>query len=116
MFLALRDGQLAEQSRFSELIRPPDDVPVTAFDTRTTGRASICKIGREPSIDLVAEGAAGLTRLGAIADRLLLRQGGCTGCLLRGACGTCMPLVQLFRKADAPLSTYCQHGKEGETG
>ncbi len=44
------------------------------------------------------------------ADKLLLRQGGCTGCQLQGTCGTCMPLVTLYRKAKAPLSAYCQHG------
>ncbi|MBV9163221.1 MAG: hypothetical protein JO281_17070 [Pseudonocardiales bacterium] len=26
-----------------------------------------------------------------------------TGCTLSGTCGTCMPLVQLYRKAKAPL-------------
>jgi hypothetical protein len=50
-----------------------------------------------------------LTRLGGIADGLLLRQGGCAGCTLSGSCGTCMPLVTLYRKAKAPLSAYCQH-------
>jgi hypothetical protein len=54
----------------------------------------------------MAEGVEGLTRLGGIADKLLLRQGGCT---LQGTCGTCMPLVTLYRKAKAPLSAYCQH-------
>ena len=71
--------------------------------------ASICKVGREPQIALVEEGLTGLARLGGIADRLLLRQGGCTGCQLQGSCGTCMPLVTLYRKAKAPLSAYCQH-------
>ncbi|WP_395110012.1 radical SAM protein [Actinomadura sp. SCN-SB] len=81
----------------------------TFFHVDPFGRASICKIGREPNIDLLAEGAQGLARLGEIADGLLLRQGGCTGCTLQGTCGTCMPLVQLYRKAKAPLATYCQH-------
>ncbi len=79
------------------------------FHVDPHGKASICKIGRDPNIDLTAEGIEGLRRLGAIADSLLLRQGGCTGCQLQGTCGTCMPLVQLYRKAQAPLATYCQH-------
>src|SRR5262249_35093282 len=70
---------------------------------------SICKVGRDPNIALLVEGVEGLARLGAIADRLLLRQGGCTGCALSGTCGTCMPLAALYRKAEAPLNTYCQH-------
>ncbi|PRX66083.1 MoaA/NifB/PqqE/SkfB family radical SAM enzyme [Nonomuraea fuscirosea] len=81
----------------------------TFFHVDPHGKASICKIGREPNVDLVAEGAEGLARLGQIADSLLLRQGGCTGCTLQGTCGTCMPLVQLYRKARSPLANYCQH-------
>jgi MoaA/NifB/PqqE/SkfB family radical SAM enzyme len=81
----------------------------TFFHVDPFGKASICKVGREPNIPLVQEGVEGLTRLGEIADQLLMRQGGCTGCQLQGTCGTCMPLVQLYRKAKAPLATYCQH-------
>ncbi|GAA4235884.1 hypothetical protein GCM10022254_44170 [Actinomadura meridiana] len=86
----------------------------TFFHVNPFGKASICKVGREPNIDLITEGVEGLRGLGAIADSLLLRQGGCTGCELQGTCGTCMPLVQLYRKAKAPLATYCQH-REKET-
>ncbi|RSM35704.1 hypothetical protein DMA12_43045 [Amycolatopsis balhimycina DSM 5908] len=78
----------------------------TFFHVDPHGMASICKVGRDPQVPLLEEG---LTGLGGIADRLLLRQGGCTGCQLHGSCGTCMPLVTLYRKAKAPLSTYCQH-------
>jgi MoaA/NifB/PqqE/SkfB family radical SAM enzyme len=78
------------------------------------GMASICKIGRDPSISLMDEGIEGLHRLGTIADSLLLRQGGCTGCQLQGTCGTCMPLAQLYRKAHAPLAAYCQHKQPRE--
>lgn len=85
----------------------------TSFHVDPFGQASICKIGREPNVDLVTEGTGGLARLGQIADDLLRRQDGCTGCELQGTCGTCMPLVQLYRRARAPLGMYCQH-KEGE--
>ena len=81
----------------------------TFFHVDPHGKASICKVGREPSVSLIEEGADGLRRLGAIADDLLLRQGGCSNCTLQGTCGTCMPLVQLYRQANAPLVTYCQH-------
>ncbi|MGH3923368.1 MAG: radical SAM protein [Pseudonocardiaceae bacterium] len=79
------------------------------FHVDPHGMASICKVGRDPQIPLMTEGVEGLRRLGGIADSLLLRQGGCTGCALSGTCGTCMPLVTLYRKAKAPLSAYCQH-------
>jgi len=81
----------------------------TFFHVDPHGRASICKVGRDPQIPLLDEGVDGLRRLGGIADGLLLRQGGCTGCTLSGTCGTCMPLVTLYRKAKAPLASYCQH-------
>lgn len=81
----------------------------TFFHADPFGKASICKVGRDPNIPLLEEGVEGLRRLGGIADSLLGRQGGCTGCTLQGTCGTCMPLVQLYRKAKAPLHTYCQH-------
>lgn len=81
----------------------------TFFHVDPHGLASICNVGRDPQIPLMEGGVEGLRRLGAIADSLLLRQGGCTGCTLSGTCGTCMPLVTLYRKANAPLSTYCQH-------
>lgn len=83
----------------------------TFFHVDPHGRAS--KVGRDPQIPLVDEGVDGLSRLGGIADSLLLRQGGCSGCTLSGTCGTCMPLVTLYRKAKAPLSAYCQHSERG---
>lgn len=81
----------------------------TFFHVDPHGMASICKVGRDPQIPLMDEGVDGLRRLGGIADGLLLRQGGCSGCSLSGTCGTCMPLVTLYRKAKAPLAAYCQH-------
>ncbi len=84
------------------------------FHVDPHGMASICKVGRDPQIPLIQEGVEGLQRLGAVADGLLLRQGGCTGCTLSGTCGTCMPLVTLYRKAKAPLVRYCQHQERKE--
>jgi MoaA/NifB/PqqE/SkfB family radical SAM enzyme len=86
----------------------------TFFHVDPHGYASICKVGRDPNIDLLAEGADGLRRLGGIADSLLTRQGGCSGCSVQGTCGTCMPLVRLYRKAGSPLDRYCQHREGGE--
>jgi sulfatase maturation enzyme AslB (radical SAM superfamily) len=85
------------------------DAGHTSFHVDPHGRASICKVGREPSIALAAEGTEGLRRLGDIADQLLRRQGGCTGCTLSAMCGTCMPLAAKYRQAKAPLNRYCQH-------
>jgi MoaA/NifB/PqqE/SkfB family radical SAM enzyme len=82
---------------------------ITHFHADPHGKASICKVGRDPQVDLIAEGALGLRRLAAAAGALLTRHGGCTGCTLRKTCGTCMPLASLYRQAQAPLEVFCQH-------
>jgi uncharacterized Fe-S cluster-containing radical SAM superfamily protein len=81
----------------------------TFFHTDPHGRASICKVGRDEQIDLISEGPESLRRLGAIADKLLLRTGGCSGCQLSGSCTVCRPLAKRYQQAHAPLHTYCQH-------
>ncbi len=51
--LACQDGQLAERTRFGELIRPPAEVPVTAFDQRVTGiTAQMLASARPPALVL----------------------------------------------------------------
>ncbi|MCY0938527.1 radical SAM protein [Streptomyces sp. H34-S4] len=86
----------------------------TFFHVDPHGRASICKVGREHSIDLVTEGVDGLARLGGIADSLMLRTGGCSGCTLSGSCRVCRPMAKIFQEAKAPLRNYCQHGQPKE--
>ncbi|WP_405863452.1 radical SAM protein [Streptomyces sp. NBC_00005] len=83
---------------------------VTFFHADPFGRASICKVGRDPNIDLIAEGVEGLVRLGGIAESLMLRTGGCSGCKLSGTCRVCRPMAKVFQEAKAPLENYCQHG------
>ena len=82
----------------------------TFFHADPHGRVSICKVGRDDQIDLMREGLDGLRRLGGIADRLMLRTGGCSGCQLAGTCRVCRPLAKQFQEAKAPLTYYCQHG------
>ncbi len=84
---------------------------ITHFHADPHGRASICKIGRDPQVDLITEGPGCLRRLAAAADALVTRHGGCTGCTLQKTCGTCMPLASLYRRAKAPLEVFCQHGR-----
>lgn len=86
----------------------------TFFHVDPHGRASICKVGRDPHVSLLTEGIEGLRRLRPISDRLLARQGGCAGCTVQGTCGTCMPLARLYREAKSPLERYCQHRENGE--
>ena len=86
----------------------------TFFHSDPHGIASICKVGRDPNVDLIAEGVEGLGRLGTIADSLMLRTGGCSGCRLSGSCGVCRPMARLYQEAKAPLASYCQHGRTRE--
>ena len=82
----------------------------TFFHADPHGKVSICKVGRDDQVDLMAEGLDGLRRLGGIADRLMLRTGGCSGCQLAGTCRVCRPLARQFQQAKASLTYYCQHG------
>ncbi|GAA2621256.1 radical SAM protein [Streptomyces vastus] len=82
----------------------------TFFHVNPHGVASICKVGRDPHVQLMIEGIDALPRLGAIAESLHLRTGGCSGCQLSGSCWTCRPLAKLYQDADADRSLYCQHG------
>ncbi|MFI6409766.1 radical SAM protein [Streptomyces sp. NPDC050548] len=83
----------------------------TFFHVDPHGFATMCKIGRENPISLVAEGLDGLFRLPAIADAQMLRTGGCSGCQLSGTCRVCRPLAKAYQAAKAPLENYCQHEK-----
>jgi hypothetical protein len=80
----------------------------TFFHADPHGRISICKVGRDEQISLIDEGAAGLARLGAIADSLLLRTGGCAGCQLSGACTVCRPHLRPPDRA-SPLPFRSQY-------
>jgi MoaA/NifB/PqqE/SkfB family radical SAM enzyme len=83
----------------------------TFFHADPHGLASICKVGRDHQVDLLAEGVEGLRKRGAIADQLMLRTGGCSGCQISGSCTVCRPLAKLYQQAKAPLVSYCQHGR-----
>jgi MoaA/NifB/PqqE/SkfB family radical SAM enzyme len=85
----------------------------TFFHVNPHGIASICKVGREPSVNLIAEGLKALPRLGEIAESLQLRTGGCSGCTKVGTCRTCRPLAKLYQEAGDRRELYCQHGGYG---
>lgn len=82
----------------------------THFHVDPHGMASICKVGRDPQFSLVEHGVDGLRQLAEVADSLMGRTGGCSGCALSGTCWTCRPLAKLYQEAKSPLDRYCQHG------
>ncbi|MEV0068859.1 MULTISPECIES: radical SAM protein [unclassified Amycolatopsis] len=103
---------LPAQSREFQRQRKPFggcNAGVTFFHADPHGVASICKVGRDPSVNLMSEGVAGLTNLAGIAEKLQTRTGGCSGCTLSGTCWVCRPLAKLYQQAKAPLGSYCQH-------
>ncbi len=81
----------------------------TFFHVDPHGFATMCKVGRENPISLMAEGLDGLLRLPAIADAQMLRSGGCDGCQLSATCRVCRPMAKAYQEAKAPLNHYCQH-------
>lgn len=85
----------------------------TFFHVDPHGVASVCKIGRDPSVNLMTEGVDALTRLGGIAETLQTRTGGCSGCSKSGECRTCRPLARLHQEAGDNRSLYCLHGGYG---
>ncbi|WSN71999.1 radical SAM protein [Streptomyces sp. NBC_00134] len=85
----------------------------TFFHVNPHGIASICKVGRDPSVNLITEGLATLPRLGQIAESLQLRTGDCSGCTKVGTCRTCRPLAKLYQEAGDRRELYCQHGGYG---
>jgi MoaA/NifB/PqqE/SkfB family radical SAM enzyme len=112
----IHDGAEVLPSQSREMLRTRRpytgcNAGITHFHADPHGRASICKVGRDPQIDLIAEGPAGLRKLAAAADALLTRHGGCSGCTLHKTCGTRMPLARLYQQAQAPLEVFCQHGR-----
>ena len=70
----------------------------TFFHADLHGQVPICKVGRDDQIDLMREGLDGLRCLGGIADKLMLRTGGCSGCQLAGTCRVCRPLARQFQR------------------
>ncbi|MFF7195906.1 radical SAM protein [Streptomyces sp. NPDC008079] len=107
--LAQSSSHLRERSAFTGC-----NAGVTFFHADPHAKVSICKVGRDDQIDLMAEGLEGLRRLPAISDALMLRTGGCEGCQLSGTCKVCRPLAKQFQEAKAPLINYCQHGMPKE--
>jgi MoaA/NifB/PqqE/SkfB family radical SAM enzyme len=77
----------------------------TFFHVDPLGRASICKIARNPQVRLDEDGVG---RLVSIADDLLSRSDECKSCGVQSGCNTCPPMVADYRRASAPSEFFCQ--------
>lgn len=82
----------------------------TFFNVDAAGRAMICKIARQASVDLVAEGIKGLKRLPAIADNLLKPISKCESCDRKSSCNTCPPILSLYQSSKIMPSHICKNG------
>jgi len=79
------------------------------FHADPMGKGSICMTGRDQTVDIINEGVAGLDKLPVIADQMLTRGDGCTGCNLALSCATCPVIVNKYRMAKADKAFFCQH-------
>jgi len=75
------------------------------FHVDPLGRASICKIARDPYIRLNTDD---ISLLVPIADELLARSDACKMCNMQSRCSTCPPMVADYRMAGAPREFFCQ--------
>lgn len=81
---------------------------VRSFHVDPYGHASMCKVGREVSVQLDKEPAYEMARL-VQASRLELRRSDeCAGCLSQVLCSTCPLIVRQYRQAQASPSIYCR--------
>lgn len=81
----------------------------TFFHVNPLGHASICKVGRDPYVQLDKVGAAGMADMIGISTQLLTKANGCIGCNAQSSCNTCPPMATTYRAARAPKVFYCQH-------
>jgi len=111
--LALRyaDGRWYEQARFSALIRPPDDVPVTARCTALTGITAAMLASERSAQDVLGDLDR---RLSAPPYRLVAHSAGTEGSLIRRQAEHCpnlagTPLIDTVTMARAVLPHLTSH-------
>jgi DNA polymerase-3 subunit epsilon len=105
-------GQWAESGRFSSLIRPPDDVPVTPFDTAQTGLTEARLRTQQPAALVMAALDA---RLAAPPYRLVAHHAPTEAGLIAGQRQHCptlaaTPLLCTVRLARAAYPELPSHG------
>jgi len=100
----------SQSSTCANASRSPAATPATPSSTSTrTGEPASAKSAATRRSRSWTKASTGWPASAASPTGCCCAQGACTGCTLSGTCGTCMPLVTLYRKAKAPLATYCQH-------
>ncbi|HET9897926.1 MAG TPA: hypothetical protein VFQ44_23600 [Streptosporangiaceae bacterium] len=105
--LTLVTDPIASQERF---LRTTPDLPADWFRDLSASLAALRAYPTDRRFPVHDAEEYGYL-LAAAADALVTRHGGCSGCTLQKTCGTCMPLASLYRQAQAPLETFCQHGR-----
>lgn len=88
----------------------------TFFHVNAIGKASICKVARHPSVDLLIEGLLGLDKLAGIAEQLLAKEEVCGNCQYERTCVTCAPRIRWYRRSGiVPLFVCKNQGIKGDT-
>lgn len=81
----------------------------TFFHVDSLGKASICKVAREPSINLLEQGLDGLAELSRIAEQLLSLPIPCETCLQKDSCSTCPPRLRLYQRGGVIPESVCKY-------
>lgn len=79
----------------------------TFFHVDSIGRGSICKIAREPNVNLLDDGIEGFSKLPGIAEQLLRPPFLCKSCTLRNSCNTCPPRLALYQRSEVVPLYVC---------
>lgn len=110
------DGDSEPLSYQNHHRRPPIDVQpftgcsagVKSFHIDPRGRAMICQIGRNVSVDLMREPADAMSQLARWAEQKLARPTGCAGCEIQQACSMCPLIVAQYHEAGTEAGAFCQ--------
>lgn len=77
------------------------------FHIDSAGRASICKIARELTVDLVKDSLGKLLELSSFADSLLNNSAQCLACIWFDQCPVCPPKLRLYQKSGEVPVQFC---------
>lgn len=90
------------------------DAGETSFNVNSHGMMSICKIVRNPSINLLNDDIIGFDKLRHAKDELNKEYSLCTSCEYRMECPTCPHILKLYNMASNIPLDVCKKAKNGK--
>lgn len=106
-----RNMCISEESRYT-----PCRAGQISFHVNSIGNTSICKVVREPHVNLLQEGISGFSKLPHFCEELLDPSSLCGLCDLRKNCPTCPLILKLYLRSGLVPSFVCRrhYSKGGE--